>query len=144
MFQWNIFGFQYEAEYLCRIASDYLASFQHLSLSNLMESRNLTNSGTHSQFFFFGGTSSRVYKGRPAEQPSDTVDDLTISIHGTLITETDPANLRWASSGSPEVLCFVLVTKYIPLEHSCYLVTNSAEYLCRIASNTHSRGLLQI
>ena len=41
MFQWNIFGYLYEAEYLCRIASDYLASFQHLSLSNLMESRNL-------------------------------------------------------------------------------------------------------
>ena len=42
---------------------------------------------------------------------------------------------------STEVLCSIYVTKYIPLEHSCYLVTNFAEYLCRIASKYPQRRL---
>ena len=32
----------------------------------------------------------------------------------------------------PEVLCFRYITKYCSLEHSCYLVMHSAEYLCRL------------
>ena len=41
----------------------------------------------------------------------------------------------------PEVLCFRYITKYCSLEHSCYLVMHSAEYLCRLHRYTEgARG----
>jgi len=44
----------------------------------------------------------------------------------------DPANSRWVWISPPEVLCYRYITKYCSLEHSCYLVMHSAEYLCRL------------
>ena len=43
-----------------------------------------------------------------------------------------PVDRGCAQMQPTEVLCYRYITKYCSLEHSCYLVMHSAEYLCRL------------